>query len=100
MGELSKLLSLSSLEQKENERSTTDRFIPLRKHSQVEAGTCYPICEEDELSLRGKEVREEKMTVDEVYRCVLLESNAAKMFKFAQHPADKISHLSEKLVHR
>ena len=90
VSQLNKLMSLTTLEEKENEKHTTDRFIPLRKHSAIEVGTCFPMIEEEnELSLRGKEIKEEKMTVDQMYRCVLLDKNASKMFNFGGSNPEK-----------
>lgn len=59
VNKLSKLMGHSSLDEKENDKHSTDRFIPLRKHSPVDVSTCFPIIEEEnELSLRGKEIKE------------------------------------------
>jgi hypothetical protein len=38
--------------------------------------------EQQEESLRGQEVKEEKLTLDEMYRSVLLDKNTTKMFNF------------------
>lgn len=76
-------------EEKENEKHSTDRFIPLRKHSSGEARGCFAVGEEREESVRGKEVKEEKMTVEQMYRCVLLDNNAPKMLNFAGSLSDK-----------
>lgn len=81
--QLSRLLNQTALEEKQNDKHTTDRFIPLRKHSHIEAGSYFPIFEEEnDFSVRGKEIKEEKMTVDQMYRCVLLDKNTSKMFNF------------------
>ena len=87
---MNKLMGLTCLEEKENDRHSTDRFIPLRRHSPIDVGTCFPIIEEEnELSLRGREIKEEKMTVDQMYRCVLLDKNTSKMFNFGGNHSEK-----------
>jgi cell division cycle 20-like protein 1 (cofactor of APC complex) len=45
--------------------------------------------EENEQCLRGREIKEEKMTVDQMYRCVLLDKNTSKMFNFGGSYSDK-----------
>ncbi len=49
----------SSLEEKENQKQhTTDRFIPLRKHSAVDSLASFSFMEEEqEQCLRGQEVK-------------------------------------------
>ena len=85
MSQLTRMMSNASIDEKENEKHTTDRFIPLRKHSNTENYKAFSCMEEEqEQSLRGQEIREEKVTLDEMYRCVLLEKNAPKMFNFNQ----------------
>lgn len=79
-------MSSVGVEEKENdkfERHSTDRFIPLRKHSSMEAAPSFTLIEEENAqAVRGQEVKEEKMTLDEMYRCVLLDRNHSKMLSF------------------
>lgn len=76
-------------DEKENEKHSTDRFIPLRKHSSAESRGCFAVAEEREQSVRGQEVKEEKMTLEQMYRCVLLDNNAPKMLNFAGTSSDR-----------
>lgn len=52
--------------------------------------------EQREESVRGKEVKEEKMTVEQMYRCVLLDKNTPKMLNFAGTFCDKGQLLSQR----
>jgi hypothetical protein len=80
---LSTLMRNTSLEEKENPKHTTDRFIPLRKATSMDGATCFPCIEEENpTSRRGQDVKEDKLTLEEMYRCVLLEKNNSKMFTF------------------
>lgn len=47
------------------------------------------MAEEREQSVRGQEVKEEKMTLEQMYRCVLLDNNAPKMLNFAGTSSDR-----------
>ena len=58
-------MSNINLEEKENEKHCTDRFIPSRKHSKIDANHPFSFMDEDQkLSLRGQEVKEEKLALD------------------------------------
>jgi hypothetical protein len=49
----------------------------------MEAGGSFSLMEEENSQcVRGQEVKEEKMTLDEMYRCVLLDKNHSKMLSF------------------
>ncbi len=41
ISQLSKLMGGTSLDEKENEKHTTDRFIPLRRHSGVDNSNAF-----------------------------------------------------------
>jgi len=61
---LSTLMSNTTLEEKENHKHTTDRFIPLRKATSMDGGSCFPCIEEEgQTSRKGQDVKEDKLTL-------------------------------------
>jgi hypothetical protein len=91
MAKLSHMMSNCGLEEKENVRHSTDRFIPLRKHSSTEASSAFPLPpRQEKISLRGQEVQEHKLTLDEVYRSVLLDNNTSKLLSFGSIKEDRL----------
>jgi hypothetical protein len=41
-------MNSATLEEKENHKHTTDRFIPLRKAASMEAAKCFPCIEQEQ----------------------------------------------------
>lgn len=81
---LSKLMSVSSLNQKENEKHVTDRFIPLRRASSARVDNFGEEIsnEMEKKPRRGQQIKETKVTLDEMYKKLLLDKNQNKLLSF------------------
>lgn len=73
-------------DEKENDRHLTDRFIPLRKSESLHPSSLhhlsYPTAQTTPTSLRGQTIVDEKPTLDEMYRKLLLHKQQPKLLLF------------------
>ena len=84
MDDLSMILSCTKLQENEvqPQRHKTDRFIPMRKCNSSFSDKVATSRDEDKENVRGKEIKENKLSVEEMFRSVVLSNHSQKLLTF------------------
>ena len=90
--DLASKLGNMSFDWSDKRQKKADRFIPMRKVHSFEEHVSNG--KENDQSTKGKEVRENKMSIEEMYRTVVLGEHNKKMLSFAPTKDDNQSDLT------
>ena len=78
------ILTCTKLEENEVQapKHKTDRFIPMRKCNSSFSDKVSGSRDEDKENVRGKEIKENKLSVEEMFRSVVLNNHSQKLLTF------------------